>query len=52
MTYGCYDALSRLARQILNTATQAAPLEQRGYTPDGLLASLTDANAHADELRR
>jgi RHS repeat-associated protein len=41
-----YDALSRQT-QVLNTAIQATPLLQQGYTPDGKLASLTDANNHA-----
>ena len=41
-----YDALSRQT-QVLNTAIQATPLLQQGYTPDGMLASLTDANNHA-----
>jgi RHS Repeat len=30
---------------VFNTAIQAAPLLQRGFTPNGMLASLTDANA-------
>lgn len=41
-----YDSLSRQT-QILNAAIQAAPLLQQSYTPDGRLASLTDANNHA-----
>jgi RHS repeat-associated protein len=41
-----YDALSRQS-QMLNTAIQSTPLLQQAYTPDGLLASLTDANNHA-----
>jgi YD repeat-containing protein len=45
VTSYAYDALSRRT-QILNTAVQASPLEQRAYTPDGLLASLTDANSN------
>ena len=40
-----YDALSRQT-QVLNTAIQATPLLQQSYTPDGKLASLTDANNH------
>lgn len=44
-SYG-YDALSRQV-SIANTAIQAAPLLQKSYTPDGLLANLTDANNHA-----
>jgi RHS repeat-associated protein len=32
---------------ISNLAIQATPLLQQSYTPDGLLASLTDANNHA-----
>jgi len=43
--YG-YDTLSRQL-SISNLAIQTAPLLQRSYTPDGLLASLTDANNHA-----
>ena len=30
-----------------NTAIQSTPLLQKAYTPDGLLASLTDANSNA-----
>ena len=41
-----YDALSRPV-QVSNAAISTQPLEQRNYTPDGLLASLTDANLHA-----
>jgi RHS repeat-associated protein len=41
-SYG-YDALSRRT-QVLNTAIQANPLLQQGYTANGALASLTDAN--------
>jgi YD repeat-containing protein len=32
---------------VLNAAIQAAPLLQQAYTPDGLLAGLTDASNHA-----
>jgi YD repeat-containing protein len=41
-----YDALSRQT-SISNLAIQGSPLLQQAYTPDGLLASLTDANNHA-----
>jgi YD repeat-containing protein len=41
-----YDALGRQS-QMLNPAIQNTPLLQQAYTPDGLLASLTDANNHA-----
>ena len=44
-SYG-YDALSRQV-SISNLAIQGSPLLQQAYTPDGLLASLTDANNHA-----
>lgn len=44
-SYG-YDALSRQTA-ISNLAIQSLPLLQKSYTPDGLLASLTDANNHA-----
>jgi RHS repeat-associated protein len=44
MSYG-YDALSRQS-SISNLAIQGSPLLQQAYTPDGLLASLTDANNH------
>ena len=44
-SYG-YDALSRQI-SISNLAIQGSPLLQQAYTPDGLLASLTDANNHA-----
>lgn len=44
-TYG-YDALSRQT-SISNPAIQSSPLLQKSYTPDGLLASITDANSHA-----
>jgi RHS repeat-associated protein len=44
-SYG-YDALSRQVA-ISNLAIQGSPLLQQAYTPDGLLASLTDANNHA-----
>jgi RHS repeat-associated protein len=44
-SYG-YDALSRQIA-ISNFAVQGSPLLQQAYTPDGLLASLTDANNHA-----
>src|SRR6266481_1419017 len=43
--YG-YDALSRQT-SISNFAIQSVPLLQKSYTPDGLLASRTDANNHA-----
>jgi RHS repeat-associated protein len=41
-----YDTLSRQI-SISNLAVQSSPLLQQTYTPDGLLASLTDANSHA-----
>jgi YD repeat-containing protein len=40
--YG-YDAMSRRI-SVSNPAIQASPLLQQSYTPDGLIASLTDAN--------
>ena len=46
MTNYGYDPLSRQI-SISNTAIQGTPLLQKTYTPDGLLASLTDANNHA-----
>src|SRR5207245_28199 len=46
VTSFAYDALSRRT-QVLNIAIQSTPLLQQAYTPDGLLASLTDANNHA-----
>ena len=49
LTSYSYDALSRRI-QVLNTAIQAAPLLQRSYTPDGLFASLTDANSHTTSI--
>ena len=42
--YG-YDALSRRI-SVSNAAIQAAPLLQQSYTPDGLIASLTDGNSN------
>jgi len=44
-TFG-YDALGRPA-QVSNAAIQSAPLVQRAYTPDGLIASLTIARDNA-----
>jgi YD repeat-containing protein len=44
-SYG-YDALSRQV-SISNLAIQGSPLLQQAYTPDGLIASPTDANNHA-----
>lgn len=44
-SYG-YDSLGRQT-SISNPAIQGAPLLQKSYTLDGLLASLTDANSHA-----
>jgi RHS repeat-associated protein len=41
-----YDAMSRPV-SATNAAIQSTPLVQFAYTPDGLLASLTDANSHA-----
>jgi RHS repeat-associated protein len=43
--YG-YDTLSRQTA-ISNLAIQSSPLLQKSYTPDGLLASITDANNHS-----
>lgn len=40
-----YDAMSRLWR-VSNAAIQATPLTELAYTPDGFMASLTDANSH------
>ncbi len=45
-TTSAYDAMSRRT-QASNTAIQAGPLQQKAYTPDGLLMTLTDANANA-----
>jgi RHS repeat-associated protein len=42
--YG-YDALSRRI-SVGNPAIQASPLSQQSYTPDGLIASLTDAKGN------
>lgn len=42
--YG-YDALGRQI-SVSNAGIQGAPLLQQAYTPDGLVASLTDANNH------
>jgi RHS repeat-associated protein len=44
-SYG-YDTLSRRTA-VLNAAIQAAPLLQQGYSPNGALASLIDANGNA-----
>lgn len=44
-TYG-YDALGRQV-SVSNPAIQSTPLLQKAYTPDGLMASLTDANGHS-----
>jgi RHS repeat-associated protein len=41
-----YDPMSRLLTTA-NLAIQSTPLEQRSYSPDGKLASLTTANASA-----
>ena len=41
-----YDALSRRTG-VFNTAIQAGALWAQAYTPDGLAASVTDANAHS-----
>ena len=43
LTVYTYDPMSRLA-SVSNPAIQSTPLAQFSYTPDGLLASLTDAN--------
>jgi RHS repeat-associated protein len=45
VTRYAYDAMSRRI-QVSNPAIQATPLVQQSYTPDGLLATLTDANSH------
>jgi RHS repeat-associated protein len=45
LTYA-YDAMSRKT-SISNLAIQASPLLQQAYTPDGLIASLTNANGFA-----
>jgi RHS repeat-associated protein len=42
--YG-YDGMSRRI-SVSNPAIQSAPLLQQSYTPDGLIASLTDANSN------
>jgi RHS repeat-associated protein len=44
-----YDALSRQSK-LFNAAVQSAPLLQKTYTPDGLLASLIDANNNTTNL--
>ncbi|MDR3468688.1 MAG: RHS repeat-associated core domain-containing protein [Xanthobacteraceae bacterium] len=41
-----YDALSRRL-SVSNAAIQGSPLLQQAYTPDGLVASLTNANGFA-----
>ena len=43
---------SALSRQvsISNLAIQSSPLLQKSYTPDGKLASLTDANNQVNQL--
>ncbi len=41
-----YDALSRKIA-VSNLAIQSMPLLQQAYTPDGLVASLTNANGYA-----
>jgi YD repeat-containing protein len=41
-----YDALSRQI-SMSNPAIQSTPLLQQAYTPDGLIASLTNANGFA-----
>ncbi len=43
-SYG-YDAMSRRI-SVGNLAIQATPLLRQAYTPDGLVASLTDANSN------
>jgi YD repeat-containing protein len=45
VTTNVYDALGR-PTQVINAAVQAAPLLQQAYTPNGKLASLTDANGN------
>jgi len=49
ITNYAYDAMSRLA-SVSNLAIQSTPLEQRTYSPDGLLATLTDANSNATQF--
>jgi RHS repeat-associated protein len=46
VTSYAYDAAGRRTK-VFNTAIQAAPLLQQGYTANGALASLTDANINA-----
>jgi RHS repeat-associated protein len=46
VTTTVYDTLGRQT-QVINPAIQAAPLLQQAYTPNGRLASLTDANTNA-----
>ena len=41
-----YDAMSRRLG-VYNLAIQSTPLWLQGYTPDGLIGSVTDANSHA-----
>jgi hypothetical protein len=45
VTSYAYDAAGRRSK-VLNTAIQAAPLLQQGYTSNGALATLTDANSN------
>ncbi|WP_036288262.1 RHS repeat-associated core domain-containing protein [Methylosinus sp. PW1] len=46
VTQFAYDALGRKL-SVVNAAIQAAPLAAWTYTPDGVVASFTDANGHA-----
>ena len=46
--YG-YDAMSRRI-SVSNPAIQAGPLLQQSYTPDGLIASLTDATVNGEKF--
>jgi YD repeat-containing protein len=46
VTSYAYDAISRV-NTVSNPAIQSNPLTQRGYTPDGLPASLTIARSNS-----
>ena len=46
VTIFAYDMMNRQL-SVSNPAIQSAPLEQIAYTPDGLRASLADANNHS-----
>jgi RHS repeat-associated protein len=49
VTTNVYDALGR-PTQIINAVIQAAPLLQQAYSPNGRLASLTDANGNTTQF--